>query len=193
MTGRLGIMAPYEESFRYRRLSLFFDDERRLELDDVRRWAMVRLEDDAEAFTGGMGPDALNPEFTPAEFVERVSAKRSPIKSVLLDQKVLAGVGNIYADEALLMVGITPSRRADQISVTRLESLHNTIVGVLENALSFIESQPDDQGRPYVIDAQDDRMQITRKPGAPCPQCEAALKSRKFGGRTAYYCPYCQH
>jgi formamidopyrimidine-DNA glycosylase len=193
MTGRLGVMAPDEESFRYRRLSLFFDDERRLELDDVRRWAMVRLEDDAEAFTGGMGPDALNPEFTPAEFVERVSAKRSPIKSVLLDQKVLAGVGNIYADEALLMVGITPSRRADQISVTRLESLHNTIVGVLENALSFIESQPDDQGRPYVIDAQDDRMQITRKPGAPCPQCEAALKSRKFGGRTAYYCPYCQH
>jgi formamidopyrimidine-DNA glycosylase len=126
-------------------------------------------------------------------FTERVSTKRSPIKSVLLDQKVLAGVGNIYADEALLMVGITPSRRADKISAARLESLHNTIVGVLENALAFIESHPDDQGRPYVIDAQDDRIQITRKPGAPCPQCETPLKARKFGGRTAYYCPSCQH
>jgi formamidopyrimidine-DNA glycosylase len=193
MTGRLGVMAPDEESFRYRRLSLFFDDERRLELDDVRRWAMVRLEPDAEVFTAGMGPDALDPAFTPADFTERVSTKRSPIKSVLLDQKVLAGVGNIYADEALLMVGITPSRRADKISAARLESLHNTIVGVLENALAFIESHPDDQGRPYVIDAQDDRIQITRKPGAPCPQCETPLKARKFGGRTAYYCPSCQH
>ena len=154
---------------------------------------MVRLEDDPEAFTGGMGPDALDPEFTPAEFVERVSAKRSPIKSVLLDQKVLAGVGNIYADEALLMVGITPSRRADRISAIRLESLHNTIVGVLENALAFIESHPDYQGRPYVIDTHDDRMQITRKQGASCPQCETAIKARKFGGRTAYYCPSCQH
>jgi formamidopyrimidine-DNA glycosylase len=193
MTGRLGVMAPEDESFRYRRLALYLDDERRLELDDVRRWAMVRLEDNAEAFTAGMGPDALDPDFTAAQFVERVSARRSPIKSVLLDQKVLAGVGNIYADEVLLIVGIAPSRRADKISAGRLESLHVTIVGVLENALAFIESHPDDQGRPYVIDAQDDRMQIPRKEGAPCPQCETALKSRKFGGRTAYYCPSCQH
>ena len=193
MTGRLGVMAPEDESFRYRRLALYLDDERRLELDDVRRWAMVRLEDTAEAFTSGMGPDALDPEFTAAQFIERVSVKRSPIKSVLLDQKVLAGVGNIYADEVLLIVGIAPSRRADKISAGRLESLHSAIVGVLENALAFIESHPDDQGRPYVIDAQDDRMQIPRSAGAPCPQCDTALKSRKFGGRTAYYCPSCQH
>ena len=193
MTGRLGVMAPEDESFRYRRLALYLDDERRVELDDVRRWAMVRLEDSAEAFTAGMGPDALDPDFTAAQFIERVSARRSPIKSVLLDQKVLAGVGNIYADEVLLIVGIAPSRRADKISAGRLISLHNTIVGVLENALAFIESHPDDQGRPYVIDAQDDRMQIPRKAGAPCPQCETALKSKKFGGRTAYYCPSCQH
>ena len=193
MTGRLGVMAPEDESFRYRRLALYLDDERRLELDDVRRWAMVRLKESADAFTAGMGPDALDPDFTAAQFIERVSARRSPIKSVLLDQKVLAGVGNIYADEVLLIVGIAPSRRADKISAGRLESLHVTIVGVLENALAFIESHPDDQGRPYVIDAQDDRMQIPRKEGAPCPQCETALKSRKFGGRTAYYCPSCQH
>jgi len=193
MTGRLGVMAPEDESFRYRRLALYLDDERRVELDDVRRWAMVRLEDSAEAFTAGMGPDALDPDFTAAQFIERVLARRSPIKSVLLDQKVLAGVGNIYADEVLLIVGIAPSRRADKISAGRLISLHNTIVGVLENALAFIESHPDDQGRPYVIDAQDDRMQIPRNAGAPCPQCETALKSKKFGGRTAYYCPSCQH
>ncbi len=193
MTGRLGVMGPEEESFRYRRLSLFLDDERRLELDDVRRWAMVRLEEDIESFTAGMGPDALDPEFTASEFADRVSARRSAVKSVLLDQKVLAGVGNIYADEALLIVGISPSRRADRISAGRLETLHGTIVGVLENALAFIESHPDDKGRPYVIDAQDDRMQITRKPGAPCPQCGTSQKAKKFGGRTAYYCPSCQH
>lgn len=193
MTGRLGVMGPEDESFKYRRLSLYLDDERRLELDDVRRWAMVRLEENAIAFTAGMGPDALDPEFSAHEFTDRVSPRRSPIKSVLLDQKVLAGVGNIYADEALLIVGISPSRRADKISAGRLGTLHQTIVGVLENALTFIESHPDEQGRPYVIDAQDDRMQIPRKPGAPCPQCNTALRAKKFGGRTAYYCPSCQH
>jgi formamidopyrimidine-DNA glycosylase len=193
MTGRLGVMAPEDESFQYRRLALYLDDERRLELDDVRRWAMVRLEADAETFTAGMGPDALDPEFTAAEFAERVSARRSPIKSVLLDQKVLAGVGNIYADEALLIVGISPSRRADRVSAGRLETLHGTIVGVLKNALAFIESHPDNEGRPYVIDAQDDRMQITRKAGAPCPLCGGPQNAKKFGGRTAYYCPSCQH
>lgn len=193
MTGRLGVMAPEDESFRYRRLALYLDDERRLELDDVRRWAMVRIENDVETFTARMGPDALDPDFTSAQFIERVSAKRSPIKSVLLDQKVLAGVGNIYADEVLLIVGVSPSRQADKISAGQLESIRNTIIGVLENALAFIESHPDNQGRPYVIDAYDDRMQIIRRLGAPCPQCETALKSKKIGGRTAYYCPSCQH
>jgi len=193
MTGRLGVMSPEDEPFRYRRLALYLDDERRLELDDVRRWAIVRLENEIETFTAKMGPDALDPDFTSAQFIERVSSKRSPIKSVLLDQKVLAGVGNIYADEVLLTVGVSPSRRADNISVGRLESLHNTIVGVLENALAFIESHPDDKGRPYVIGAQDSRMGIPRKLGAPCPQCETALKSKKIAGRTAYYCPSCQH
>ncbi|MCH7643119.1 MAG: hypothetical protein IIC30_07560 [Chloroflexi bacterium] len=193
MTGRLGVMSPEDPPFRYRRLALYLDDERRVELDDVRRWAMVRLEDDAEAFIGGLGPDALDPEFVSDAFAERVSARRSPIKSVLLDQKVLAGVGNIYADEALLLAGISPSRRADRISAGRLEALHGAITGVLENALAFIEANPDEYGRPYVIDAQDDRMQIPRSAGAPCPQCETPLKAKKFGGRTAYYCPACQH
>ena len=193
MTGRLAVMSPEDPPFRYRRLAMYLDDERRVELDDVRRWAMVRLEDNAETFTGGLGPDALDPGFTAAEFSARVSVRRSPIKSVLLDQKVLAGVGNIYADEALLLVGISPSRRADRISAGRLEALHNTITGVLENALAFIESHPDGHGRPYVVDAQDDRMQIPRHEDAPCPQCETPLKSKKFGGRTAYYCPSCQH
>ena len=193
MTGRLGVMAPEDGSFRYRRLTLYLDDERRLELDDMRRWAMVRVEENAQAFTDNMGPDALDPEFTASEFSRRVSAHRSHIKSVLLDQKVLAGVGNIYADEALLTAGISPARRANHISSGRLELLHHTIVNVLGNALRFIESNPDEQGRPYIVDAKDDRMRIPRKAGMPCPQCHTALRAKKFGGRTAYYCPSCQH
>ena len=192
MTGRLGIMSPEDPSFRYCRVTMYLDDERRIELDDVHRWAMVRLEEHAEEFTRGLGPDALDPDFTAEVFAERVSHRRSPIKSVLLDQHVLAGVGNIYADEALLLVGISPSRRADRISAGRLEALHGEIVVVLENALAFIESHPDEYGRPYVVDAHDDRMQIPRQAGAPCPQCDTPLKSKKFGGRTAYFCAACQ-
>ncbi len=192
MTGRLAVMYPSDEPLRFARVTFFLDDERRVELDDPRRWAGVRFEESEAGLLSNVGPDALSVELTSDEFVRRVKTKRSPIKAVLMDQSVLAGVGNIYADEALHRAGIHPARRADRISEKRLTDLHTAVRTSLLQALCYIVDHPDERGRPYIVDAYDDRMRLQRKKDAICPDCGTPLQTRKIGGRTSYFCRQCQ-
>ena len=111
MTGRLVVMNPDAEPLRYARYTFHLDDGRRIELDDARRWAAVRLAGSAGDLIGNLGPDALDPRFTAAKFAARIGHRRAVIKPLLMDQSVLAGVGNIYADESLHRAGISPVRR----------------------------------------------------------------------------------
>ena len=132
MTGRLVVLGPDDVPLRYTRYTFALDDGRRIELDDVRRWARAVLTDSEDELTGRLGPDAIDPAFTGEVFLERISGRRSAIKPLLMDQSILAGVGNIYADEALLRSGITPARRAHRISRNRLERLHDEVAGRFE-------------------------------------------------------------
>ena len=192
MTGALAVRRPADARLKYAHTVFHLDDGRRIELDDPRKWASVVLADSADELTGSLGPDAVDPAFTAAGFVRRVRPKRSAIKAVLLDQHVLAGVGNIYADEALFRAGISPARAADKISEARLRALHSAVQDVLVRATDFIGSHLREDGSPYIVDAYDERMRLPRKAGAPCPECAAPLRTMKFGGRSAYYCPKCQ-
>ncbi|MDA1296486.1 MAG: hypothetical protein O3B04_00605 [Chloroflexi bacterium] len=192
MTGRLAVMRPDDEPLRYARTTFYLDDERRIELDDPRRWAGVRLLESKSEVLAGIGPDALGASLTEEEFIRRVKTRRSPVKSVLMDQSVLAGVGNIYADEALHRAGIRPSRRADRISDSRLADLRRAVRTCLLQALRYIVDHPDERGRPFVVDAYDDRMRLERKKNAVCPDCSAPLRTQKIGGRASYFCPRCQ-
>ena len=193
MTGRLVILGADDEPLRYTRYTFVLDDGRRIELDDVRRWAGATLAASEDELTGRLGPDAIDPAFTAEMFAERITGRRSAIKPLLLDQSILGGVGNIYADEALLRSGISPARRAHRISRSRLERLHKDLSVVLNEAIDFIAANPGEHGAPYVVDAYDGRMRLIRRRGAACPACRAPIRSRKLGGRTAYYCPQCQH
>jgi formamidopyrimidine-DNA glycosylase len=192
MTGRLAVLNPGDEPLRFARTTFFLDDERRIELDDPRRWAGVRLEESPDSIIENFGPDALDASLTAQVFVEQVQRKRSPIKSVLMDQSVLAGVGNIYADESLHRAGILPSNRADLLSKQQLTELHAAVRASLLLSLRYIVDHPDERGRPYVVDAYDDRMRLLRKKGSVCPDCGTKLETQKIGGRTSYFCPNCQ-
>ncbi len=192
MTGSLAVRGPGDERQRFAHTIFDLDDGRRIEMNDPRKWASAWLVDDPSNIFEGIGPEPFDPSFTAGDFVERVKVKRSPIKSVLLDQSVIAGVGNIYADEALLRAGIAPARRAHRVSASRLEVLHGEILTVLAHSIDFIEEHPLDDGRPFVTDAQDDRMQIVRAKGGSCPVCGGQMSSRVIGGRTAYFCRACQ-
>lgn len=191
MTGSLHIRNPNEDPVRYRRASFHLDDNRRIELNDSRRWARMWAVSDASMAFPRLAHDPW--DISPNQFAERIRAKRSRIKPTLLDQSIIAGVGNIYADEALHRTGISPLRRANRISIQRLIHLHANIITVLEHAIEYISTHPSEDGSPYVVDAYDDRMRITRNSTSRCPDCNQPVTSRRISGRTAYYCQNCQH
>jgi formamidopyrimidine-DNA glycosylase len=195
MTGRIDVLAADEPVPRFTRIEFFLRNgvnTFRMVLADPRRWGMVQRFASVDEAFAGLGPDALDPSYTAERFAKDVSRRKSPIKPLLLNQSLLAGVGNIYADEALHRVEISPSRRANRISEKNLMALFEAIRESLEHALQFIQDHPDDRGRPYIVDAHDDRMKLLRKPGSFCPRCEIPLLTKKFAGRTAYYCGNCQ-
>jgi formamidopyrimidine-DNA glycosylase len=195
MTGRLDVLADDEPLPRFTRVEfLLRNGERqfRMVLADPRRWGMVQRFRNLDEIFSGLGPDALDPYLTAEQFADAVHRRTSPIKPLLLNQAVIAGVGNIYADEALYRIGIAPARRANRISGKNLVALFGAVRESLEHALEFIQNHPTDQGRPFIVDAQDDRMRLVRKSGSFCPRCEIPLRTLKFGGRTAYFCGNCQ-
>ena len=191
MTGSLHIRNQDQDSVKYRRAAIFLEDNRRIELNDYRRWAKLWAVDDPSSAFPRLGPEPWN--LSPNEFAERIRSKRSRIKPALLDQNILAGVGNIYADESLLRTGISPLRRCNRISTERLRRLHANIIAVLEHAINYISTHPSKDGSPYVVDAYDDRMRVQRRPDSLCPDCTELVTSRRIAGRTAYYCRACQH
>ena len=191
MTGSLHIRNPNDDPVRYRRAAFYLDDNRRIELNDSRRWARMWAVPDPTLAFPRLAPDPW--DISPQEFVERVRTKRSRIKPTLLDQSLIAGVGNIYADESLHRTGISPLRRCNRISSVRLQQLHSNIIAVLEHAIGFISTHPSPDGSPYVVDAFDDRMRIPRTSPSQCPDCQQLTTSRRIAGRTAYYCQNCQH
>jgi formamidopyrimidine-DNA glycosylase len=105
---------------------------------------------------------------------------------------VFAGVGNIYADEALFRAGIRPTRSARRISRARLELLHMAVLDSLAHAIEYIGDHPLDDGRPFVVDAYDGRMNLPRRGGVTCPKCGTTVRTHSFGNRTSYFCPRCQ-
>ncbi len=191
MTGSVHIREPVETTVKYRRAVTYLGDGRRIELNDSRRWARLWCVEKPEDAFPNLGPEPWN--LTPREFARRVKSKRSRIKPALLDQNLVAGVGNIYADEALHRSRISPLRRCNRISVARLEILHSAIIAVLEHAIEFISTHPSADGSPYVVDANDERMRITRGTKSTCPDCDQMIVSKSISGRTAYYCLRCQH
>ena len=142
---------------------------------------------------------ALGPEATDIElgaFIATIHRRRRPIKAALLDQSLLAGLGNIYTDESLGRARIRPTRRADRLTQAELTRLHQVIREVLAAAIDAGGSSLAD-ANPFVdIDGSVGYFaaehRVYGRGGQPCLDCEAALKRIVLGGRTTVYCPRCQ-
>ncbi len=192
MTGQIHVLEPDEPAPRFTRALFTMSGGFRLVLADPRRWAKIQHFESPDHAFAGLGPDALDPKFTSEQFACLLDGRKAQIKPLLLNQAIIAGVGNIYADEALHRVEISPAKRTNEIASEKLGTLFLAIRVSLEHALEFILNHPDDRGRPYIVDAYDARMQLHRKAGSFCPRCEIPLVTMKLGGRTAYYCASCQ-
>ena len=140
MTGSLVVHEKNltDDESRYAVLTCTLDDGRLFVYRDVRRLGTVWLLDERgwSAYDARLGPEPLEPAFTPAAFVERMRGTRAAIKKAIMDQKRVVGVGNIYANEALFDARIDPSRSAARLDATELERLHGTIQDVLRRAIA---------------------------------------------------------
>nr|WP_255525086.1 zinc finger domain-containing protein [Corallococcus soli] len=136
-----------------------------------------------------LGPEALDATFTPELLAQQLRRRRSPLKTVLLNQRVLAGLGNRDADESMWAAGIDPRRLASSLSPAEILQLHRGIRDVLEEGLRLRGTQRDLFG---VQGKALHRRNIFGRTGAPCPRCATPVSHLRIGGRNTHWCSHCQ-
>ncbi len=185
MTGYLEAAEKNTEPPRHTRVLFHFEDGGSLAYISVRKFGYVSLTPTMEAFISehGLGPDALAEDFDFTAFKSALDGKSSAIKSALMDQARIAGIGNDYSDEILFQAGVHPKRPADGLNEDQSHKLFSAMKQVLTAA---IEAGADPSRMP------DSFLLPHRKNGEPCPGCGGTVRAEKIAGRTAYYCPKCQ-
>ena len=164
---------------------------------DLRKFGKMWLVEDATMVMEMLGPEPLEAEFTPAVLRERAGKRSAPIKSVLLDQTVVAGVGNLYSDEALHLAKIHPLRPANKLKPDDWVRLHAGIVAALRMGIEARGSSLGTTLRDHVnVDGDPGRNQETvrayGRDGEPCYACGTLMRRLVVGGRSAVFCPKCQ-
>lgn len=175
------------------RASFRLDDGTRLYFADRRKLGGLWLVADAAEVVGDLGPEPLEPDFTPQALAERLRGRKSPIKALLLEQSLLAGVGNMYADEALFAAGIHPLRRGGDLSPQEVEALHGAIRQVLLTGIDTGGASVDTYRRPDGSAGHThDGFQVAHRRGEVCPCCSTPIQRLPVRGRGTYFCPRCQ-
>lgn len=170
-------------------------DRGRLVYDDVRRFGRVEVltADEWRARSRALGPEPLADDFTPEGLHAALARSRSPLRSWLLDQRRIAGVGNIYACEACFRAGVHPARPARTLDAPRAAALHGAIREVLTEAIAAggttIRDYRDARGEAGTFAR---RLAVYGREGEPCVRCGTPVVRTVFGGRSAFWCPTCQ-
>jgi formamidopyrimidine-DNA glycosylase len=181
MTGDWQVGDGAEELPRFARAVIAFDDGSRVVLDDPRALSTLDLHPAGADLDLGLGPEPSDPALTTERFLAVLSKKRSPIKPVLLDQRVIAGLGNIYAAEALWRARIAPTAPASSLSRPQVSALLSAIRRVIDRAT----------GARYT-DASVSELAVYDRAGKPCRRCRTPIARIIQAGRSTYYCPTCQ-
>ena len=197
MTGNLLLVAGDDEEPGHLRVVMELDDGKRVLFVDVRRFGTgdVLLGSGAlaEYFASRLGVEPLSPDFT-AEALRALSrGRRQPVKAFLLTQERVAGVGNIYADEALFRARIHPLRPVGTLRRSQVEALRDAVVDTLEAGIDAKGASIDDYR--HVDGAEgsfQDRFLVHTREGEPCPRCGTAIQKLRAAGRGTYVCPRCQ-
>lgn len=190
MTGRLLVTSPEAPLPPHTHATLTLSGGRELRFVDARRFGRLSIVKDAKGYTGpGREPLTITDE----EFIALFKGRRTPIKAALLNQSLLHGVGNIYADEALFRAGIRPRRLAGRLTRAELARLREALEAVLRHAISLGGSSVSDY-----VDADGVRgffqleHRVYSRTGQPCLVCGTPIQRIVLGGRGTHFCPVCQ-
>ncbi len=200
MTGQFLWLETPKPACSHTRVQLFAASNQELRFVDTRSFGQMwwvppgQPLDSVITGLGRLGPEPFSPAFNAAYLAERLRGSSRPIKNALLDQALVAGVGNIYADESLFAAGIRPTTTSGSLGVSQLECLRQALVEVLETSIGA--------GGTTFSDFRDLKGNngnyggvawVYRRGGEPCRRCHTPIQRQKLGGRSSHWCPSCQH
>jgi formamidopyrimidine-DNA glycosylase len=175
------------------RAVLVLDDGTRVIYRDVRRFGTWHLlePDNLDAYLSSrLGPEPLGKGFTTSFLALRLASRRAPIKAALLDQRTVAGLGNIYADEALWHARVHPLRPAGELTANEVAALRRGIRSALRRGIERQGSNLGDGA--YARGSMQDEFKVYGRAGEPCPRCGTTIERTRAGGRGTAFCPRCQ-
>jgi formamidopyrimidine-DNA glycosylase len=169
------------------------DNGTELVFNDRRKLGTLSLVKDESGLDGKLGPEPLDADFTLQVLAKRLSSRKAPIKAVLCDQEVIAGIGNMYADEALFFSGIHPLRAANRLSREEIKRLHKAIREVLIKAIGKGGASISDYRRPTgEKGSQQEAFYAAHRGGQTCKICATPIERIPVRNRGSYFCPNCQ-
>jgi formamidopyrimidine-DNA glycosylase len=178
---------------RYARAVFQLSNRHRLVFSDRRRLGLIRLVDDANTVICKLGPEPLDESFTPDALEQGLSRHHIPVKAALLDQCIVAGIGNMYADETLFAARIHPLRKADDLSPGEVQTLHNCICRILQAAIGSKGASVDTYVRPEgELGTAHFDFRVAHKGGESCPVCGCTIERVPVQNRGTCFCPRCQ-
>jgi formamidopyrimidine-DNA glycosylase len=190
MTGSL-LVNPSDG--RFSRAIFHLDKGIDLHFWDPRKFGVMWLAEDAGAVDGMLGPEPLDDDFTPDFLAEILRKRTAPIKPLLIDQSIIAGIGNMYADEALFEAKIHPLKPAGKLTRDEIERLHSAIRHVLQKAIAKKGASVRNYIRPDGMPGTaHDEFNVAHGVGKSCPRCGTPIKRIVVRGRGTYLCPRCQ-
>ena len=193
MSGHLAVMGADQPMHPHVHTVFYLDNGQELRFRDQRKFGRVYLVRDPVAILGKLGPEPLSPTFTVAVLAARLGGRTRALKPLLLDQSVVAGIGNIYADEALFDARLHPQRAANSLSLGEVERLYSGIRHALqlgidrEGASISLYLKPDGQKG-----EMQNAVKVFRRTGQPCYECGRPIERIVLGGRSTHFCPHCQ-
>jgi formamidopyrimidine-DNA glycosylase len=189
MSGDLVVESVDQQPAPHHRLLLDLEGDVRLAFNDTRKFGRVWLTSNPSEVLNGLGPEPLDPEFTVGELYQRLQTRRRQLKPLLLDQSFLAGMGNIYTDEALNLAKIHPLTIANTLTEEQAERLWRSVRSVLMDGILNNGASID---WVYRGGSYQHRFRVYNRAGEPCPECETTVERIVVGQRGTHLCPHCQ-
>ncbi|MGD9173053.1 MAG: DNA-formamidopyrimidine glycosylase [Desulfobacterales bacterium] len=197
MSGRLHLVTTRQPRKKHEHVLLNLDGGQQLRFHDTRKFGRLYLTLDADPILGRLGLEPLSKGFTHQKLAQRLKARKRLLKPLLLDQTFIAGLGNIYVDEALWESRIHPCRIAAFLSETEIRTLHRAISRVLKRGLKNLGTSLGTGKTNFYSVAKHqgrnrDQLKIFRRTGQPCPRCGTTVERIIVGQRSTHICPICQ-